>query len=793
MNQMKKHLQLLFLGIILFNGLWPNANAQTTVSNNFDDGVMAPFLECTTKDPHYTIVEDGRVKTYWSSEDGWDGTRADKGAEMCIATDDFNTTKEGWYGFTMTLGADYPVNKNAGVAQIFGFSDYYYTWEAMLIMENNELKMEYRGKGSEQPGAADITEETLLSAPPRETDMNIIIHFILSANETGVLEVWIDGEQVMDHESINLGFGTWVDDIQTCDECRTELKAGMYNYDYDNWDYDETRTVYYDNVTMYNSSDGYDIVDPSQGEDLIDYIEFVDASVTDDNSAQVRVEITEEVAEYDSYEGFTVNVDDAEVVIDSVSYDSVDNELVINLANALTKDNVVTLSYLDGNIVTALGAAFVNFSDTLVSNLLAGAAPVISVLETSTDGLNIIATFNKNMNLPSSLESLSVTADYNGTNIMSFSEVAFYDADSTMLSFTLSEQVFYDYDLYLSYTGSVISSIDEGVISSFADSVIVNNAAGLPFEVEASSIDTSGLFANFKLNREIAVIQDQSDNFSFTINDETVECYYTVVADSTIMVYPVGKIYVDDEVEVSYEPGSLVSILATNTAELDAFDVSVVNFSTIKIDTVPGKIEAEDYLDQSGITTEDCDEGGEDIGYINTDDWVEYLVNVKEEATYQATFRVATTKDDGVITIYADDEEKGSVDIPNTEDWQTYESVSVDLYLNAGEQILKLLFTNSFNINWMEFEEITDLVASVDEDLWDGIEVYPNPVVNELVVESMCFEYDKVRILDALGRVVFSQQGYASKQTFNLDVSKGIYILELSNVDQKITKMFVKF
>ena len=274
---MKKTTLFVFLTTLFFIGMSISLHAQIlTPTHNFDDGSMEPFHDCTVRLPNYTNVANGRVKTFWTSE--WftmgtaagDVARTDKGCEMCILTERFYTQKEGWYGFTMNVGSDYRTDSNAGVAQIFGFSNNYFTWEAMLKITNNDLIMGYRGRGSEQPGAQDITDTTVLSSVPRDTDLNIIIHFVLSAANNGVMEIWIDGVKKMEHTGINLGFGTWVNDAVDCgvdefgvENCRTELKSGQYNYDTDGYIANETRTIYYDNVTWYNGSNGYATVDPS--------------------------------------------------------------------------------------------------------------------------------------------------------------------------------------------------------------------------------------------------------------------------------------------------------------------------------------------------------------------------------------------------------------------------------------------------------------------------------------------------------------------------------------------------
>ena len=234
--------------------------AQDFISHDFNDGGFGAYKECTTQNPNYARVEHGRVKTFWT-EDGYNGSRMKKGAEIC-SKNDWSTRKEGWYGLTMSLGSDYPNNKRAGVAQIFQFvSSSLWTWAAMLIIDDGDLSILHR----DNSGTSRNSEETIYRNVPKNKDLDIVMHFILSNENKGELQVWIDGVSQYHKKNINFGFGSWKNDVQTGQYTYVDLKAGQYNFGDGNYSNGETRTVYYDNIAWFNGSNGYSKVDPSNG------------------------------------------------------------------------------------------------------------------------------------------------------------------------------------------------------------------------------------------------------------------------------------------------------------------------------------------------------------------------------------------------------------------------------------------------------------------------------------------------------------------------------------------------
>lgn len=120
-------------------------------------------------------------------------------------------------------------------------------------------------------------------------------------------------------------------------------------------------------------------------------------------------------------------------------------------------------------------------------------------------------------------------------------------------------------------------------------------------------------------------------------------------------------------------------------------------------------LEAENYCQASGIETENTSDtgGGKNVGYIDNGDWLTYSVNVPATGTYKVSYRVAAQAGGGQFQL-----EKaggspvyGNVNVPATGGWQTWQTVSHNVVLPAGEQLIAIAaVTGGFNINWLKVE-----------------------------------------------------------------------------------------
>jgi glucuronoarabinoxylan endo-1,4-beta-xylanase len=122
------------------------------------------------------------------------------------------------------------------------------------------------------------------------------------------------------------------------------------------------------------------------------------------------------------------------------------------------------------------------------------------------------------------------------------------------------------------------------------------------------------------------------------------------------------------------------------------------------------QIEAESFNTQSGIQTENCGEGGQNIGYIENGDYVVYnSIDFAGGATgFQA--RVASATSGGNIEIRLDGITGalvGTCSVAGTGGWQTWTTRTCNVSGASGTHNLYLRFTGGsgylFNLNWFKF------------------------------------------------------------------------------------------
>lgn len=125
--------------------------------------------------------------------------------------------------------------------------------------------------------------------------------------------------------------------------------------------------------------------------------------------------------------------------------------------------------------------------------------------------------------------------------------------------------------------------------------------------------------------------------------------------------------------------------------------------ANIKETSLPGKIQAEDYDAMSGITVENTTDvgGGQSIGDMDNDDWLEYTIDVPKSGNYSINYRVAATQT-GKILFQQNSETLAETTIPVTGGWQNWTTVrGTSVHLSEGTQTIKLYVQASgWNINW---------------------------------------------------------------------------------------------
>jgi hypothetical protein len=123
---------------------------------------------------------------------------------------------------------------------------------------------------------------------------------------------------------------------------------------------------------------------------------------------------------------------------------------------------------------------------------------------------------------------------------------------------------------------------------------------------------------------------------------------------------------------------------------------------------IPGTIQAESFATQSGTQTETTTDtgGGLNVDYFETNDWLDYSVNVATAGTYTVGFRVASANGGATLQLRnSSGGVLGSVNVGNTGGWQSWQTQTATVTLPAGAQTLRVFASASTgcNLNYLTF------------------------------------------------------------------------------------------
>jgi len=133
------------------------------------------------------------------------------------------------------------------------------------------------------------------------------------------------------------------------------------------------------------------------------------------------------------------------------------------------------------------------------------------------------------------------------------------------------------------------------------------------------------------------------------------------------------------------------------------------------------RIEAENYSAMSNIGTETTSDagGGQNVGWQDNGDYMDYSVFVNSAGTYTVNFRVATFFNNPQFQLRkADGTVLTTMTVPHTSDWQKFVTITGIVNLPAGLQTLRIVTTSAvggWNINWWEIDGGSNLSAAVNQ------------------------------------------------------------------------------
>jgi beta-glucanase (GH16 family) len=207
-------------------------------------------------------------------------------------------------------------------------------------------------------------------------------------------------------------------------------------------------------------------------------------------------------------------------------------------------------------------------------------------------------------------------------------------------------------------------------------------------------------------------------------------------------------------------------------------------------------IQAESYSAMSGIQTETCSEGGLNVGWIETGDWMTYNITIPTAGTYRVIYRVASPNASRTLRLEKDNgtTQLGSVTIPNTGGWQNWTNVAHNVTLPAGTYSIGVATsTGGFNLNYLTVTNNLSARVSTEEDFAteeedNTLSVFPNPSTGRVTLQVS--KPSMISIVDGVGRSILNTQ---VNDKVTLDLKPGLYLVNMNNKERRsVKKLLVK-
>ncbi|MDX6182736.1 carbohydrate-binding protein [Flavobacterium sp. Fl-77] len=218
------------------------------------------------------------------------------------------------------------------------------------------------------------------------------------------------------------------------------------------------------------------------------------------------------------------------------------------------------------------------------------------------------------------------------------------------------------------------------------------------------------------------------------------------------------------------------------------FNLNWFNFSSQTTSglSIPGKIEAENYSMTFGTQLENTTDtgGGQNVGYFDVNDILEYNVTVSNTGNYNFDIRIASLEKSGRLNLLVDNNYQKSIDLPITGGWQNWQTSSTTVNLTQGNHKLKFeIVKDGFNLNWFNFSNNVTSKTSSSKNIVmeesDSNTFYPNPAKDFIYFNN---EYDWIVYSNAGSKVLSGRSQLVNVSSLN----SGIYIVEFNGKRKKL-------
>jgi endoglucanase len=217
-------------------------------------------------------------------------------------------------------------------------------------------------------------------------------------------------------------------------------------------------------------------------------------------------------------------------------------------------------------------------------------------------------------------------------------------------------------------------------------------------------------------------------------------------------------------------------------------------------------IQAESYTSMSGIQTETCSEGGSDIGWTDTNDFIAFNnidfgtgaasvdVRIASGASFTGTaqFRLGSTT--GTLI--------GAVSFGSTSGWQTWVTRNTAITGATGVKNVYMVFQGGSgigNVNWIKFNPsgAREMTSSLEDVSGLSTEVYPNPSNGESIKLKVAGgdrqTKTMITIVNSQGTTVLEKLMDSTEAELSVseNLKSGLYFIQIKKGNEKITKRLI--
>ncbi|RZJ70310.1 carbohydrate-binding protein [Flavobacterium sp.] len=266
------------------------------------------------------------------------------------------------------------------------------------------------------------------------------------------------------------------------------------------------------------------------------------------------------------------------------------------------------------------------------------------------------------------------------------------------------------------------------------------------FKVVDASTSILGNKVNVVFNKQLQTgINFSASNFTLKVAGATVATTvaYSTTDNSQLVFTPATAINPGQIVTLTYAG---TNVLAFDATALPAFTDKPVTNRVGNILGISGTVQAEQYIATVGTQTENTSDvgGGQNVGYLDPNDTLDYLVNVGQTGNYRIDYRSAGESQTATVKLQLISETTQDIQTVNlapTGGWQTWQTTISNATLPAGRYLMRVTVINGgFNLNWIKF------TFQAPDDDNDGI---PNDI-------DQCANTPAGDVVDFNGCTIFS-------------------------------------